>query len=342
MWQARWKTVAGSCFLAALLSLPAWGTNTDNGRQAMPGTLNYVEGQASIGDQELTSKEVGTANLENGQTLETGNGKAEILLTPGVYLRVGSDSAVRMVSTNLTDTQVALDHGQAMLEVDQLYKENSIRISQPGADTLVLKTGLYDFDAGNQQVRVFDGKAVVSADDRNTTLKKGRELAVNAPKIKAVDFNKKEVTEDDDLYRWSSLRSEYLSQANVDEAQMLYANGWYGPGWWGAGWYWDPWFNGFTFLPAQGLLYNPFGWSFYSPVMVWRAPYYGGFHGFHHFNSAAPVAIGHGFHNHAVSGFRGGMGGLGGGAVRPGGGAIGGGFHGGGFGGGFHGGGGHR
>src|SRR5579871_3788911 len=162
MRMARWKMVAGSCFLAALLSLPAWGNDTDNRRQAMPGTLNYVEGEASIGDQTLTSKDVGTADLQNGQTLETGNGKAEILLTPGVFLRLGSDSAVNMVSTNLTDTQVALRKGEAMLEVDQLYKENYIHISQPGADTRVLKPGLYDFDATNQQVRVFDGKAEVS------------------------------------------------------------------------------------------------------------------------------------------------------------------------------------
>jgi len=344
---ARWKTVAGSCFLAALLSLPAWGLDTDSRRQAMPGTLNYVEGQASIGDQTLSSKEVGTAELQNGQVLETGNGKAEILLTPGVYFRLGSNSAVKMVSTNLTDTQVALRKGEAMLEVDDLYKENLIHVSQPGADTRVLKTGLYDFDANDQQVRVFDGKAIVSSDDRNTTVKKGHEVALNAAnaaKIKSKDFDKKEITQNDDLYRWSSLRSEYLSEANVDAAQMYYSNGWYGPGWWGAGWYWDPWFDGFTFLPGDGFFYNPFGWGFYSPLMVWRAPYYGGIHGYRHFDGSRPVAIGHGFRNHAVTAFHGG--GFRGGGFRGGGMRAGGfgGFHGGGGFGGFHGGGGggHR
>jgi len=97
----------------------------------MPGTLNYVEGQASIGNQTLTSDEVGTANLQDGQVLETGNGKAEILLTPGVYLRVGSNSAVKMVSSNLTDTQVALRQGEAMLEVDQIYKRTTSTSPSP-------------------------------------------------------------------------------------------------------------------------------------------------------------------------------------------------------------------
>src|SRR3974390_519291 len=104
----RWKMAVGSCFLAALLSVPTWGATTDNRRTAVPGTLNYVEGQASMGDQSLNSQAVGNAELQSGQVLETGNGKAEILLTPGVYLRLGSNSSVKMVSNSLTNVEVAL------------------------------------------------------------------------------------------------------------------------------------------------------------------------------------------------------------------------------------------
>ena len=329
---ARWKTIVGACFLAALLSVPAW-SDTDN-RQAVPGTLNYVEGQASIGDQTLDSKSIGVAELGNGQTLETKNGKAEILLTPGVYLRLGSNSSAKMVSNSLTNTEVMVNSGEAMLEVDQLYKENNLRISQPGADTRIVKTGLYDFDAADHAVRVFDGKAVVAASDHETTLKKNRELALNnadSADVKATEFNKKAVTQGDDLYRWSSLRSQYLSEANVATAQLYFANGWYGPGWWGPGWYWNPWFAGFTFLPGNGFFYSPFGWGFYSPLVVSSAPVVIG--GFHHFDGARPMAIGHGFNNNAMTAMRGesnGMGGFRGGEMRTGG-FSGGGFHGGGF-----------
>ena len=314
---ARWKKVAGAFFLAALLSVPAW-SDTDN-RQAVPGTLNYVEGQASIGDQTLDSKSIGAAELGNGQTLETKNGKAEILLTPGVYLRLGSNSSAKMVSNSLTDTQVMVNSGEAMLEVDELYKQNNIRISQPGADTRIVKTGLYDFDAGNQAVRVFDGKAVVAANDHETTLKKNRELTLNTSDVKATEFNKKTVAQSDDLYRWSSLRSQYLSEANMSTAQMYFVNGWYGPGWWGPGWYWNPWFAGFTFLPGAGYFYSPFGWGFYSPLVVWRAP--GVIGGYHRFDGARPVAIGEGFHNNTVTAMHGdsGMGGFRGGEMRTGG-----------------------
>src|SRR5579885_1837855 len=136
--KARWGVVVASGFLAALLSLPAVGADTDTSRRtAVPGTLNYVEGQASIENQTLDSKDVGNASLQNGQVLETGNGKAEILLTPGVYLRLGSNSSVRMDSNGLADTRVSLQQGEAMMEVDELFGENNLRVSQPGADTRV-------------------------------------------------------------------------------------------------------------------------------------------------------------------------------------------------------------
>lgn len=307
---ARWTTFAGGWFLALVLSLPAWAAYSGNHRTATPGTLNYVEGQASIGGQPLDSKAIGSAELQAGQVLATANGKAEILLTPGVYLRLGANSSVRMISGDLTNTRLALKQGEAMVEVDQIYPQNDIRISQNNANTRLVKTGLYDFDAANRQVRVFDGKAEVFVADHKTTVKAGHELALNsAAKLKAQGFNKKDVEQNDDLYRWSSLRSQYLSGANIDTAQLYYANGWYGPGWWGPwwwgpGWYWDPWFGGFTFLPADGLFYSPFGWGFYSPLFVYRAPVTVT-HTPHTFHGSRPIAIGSGFHNHAVRTFGG-------------------------------------
>src|SRR5215472_3703922 len=47
-------------FLGLLvLSLPSWGTDT-RPTTAYPGTLNYVDGQASIGSQKLTSGSIGS------------------------------------------------------------------------------------------------------------------------------------------------------------------------------------------------------------------------------------------------------------------------------------------
>src|SRR5579863_3130427 len=57
-----------------------------NTRPAGPGSINYVEGQASLDGQPLSSQSVGSAQMQAGQTLTTQpGGKVEVLLTPGVF-----------------------------------------------------------------------------------------------------------------------------------------------------------------------------------------------------------------------------------------------------------------
>jgi hypothetical protein len=350
--------------LGACLCAPARADNNSPER-AVPGTLNYVEGNVSMGSQALNSKSIGSAELEMGQSLTTEAGKAEILLTPGVFLRVGDHSSVKMVSSSLTDTEVALNGGEAIVEVAEIHPENDIRIAADGETTTLLKTGLYDFDLNQQQLRVFEGKARVEYGDRHLDVKGGREFPLGGTdQSKPRKFDKNSYDQAD-LYRWSSLRSAYVAEANVDAAGIYADSGWgpWGPGWWGAGWYWDPWFDGFTFIPGDGIFYSPFGWGFYSPWWVYQAPFYGrsGYRYpgvYHHFSTnyrnwgpgnhyvggsgyargiyRGPGSSGGGFHSGPR--FGGGSRGFSGGGFH-GGGFQGGGFHGGAFhGGGFHGG----
>ena len=327
----KWNVV--SLFFAIPLCTNAFGQNPD---PAQPGTLNYVEGQVSIGTNVLTSHSVGSTTVQPGQTLETRIGRAEVLLTPGVFVRVGANSAIRMVSPDLTHTEVALERGKADIEIDQIYKQNDILIDQGPTQTKLLKTGLYAFNIPKGTMRVFNGEAAVFAagsDDQQkpVLVKASHKLALGTQLAKPQHFNKE--GSQDGLYGWSSLRSEYLGAANENLATE-YA----GVDGVNAGWFWDPAFLGYTWLPGDGMFFSPFGYGFYSPFYLeGGGDFYnrGGF---------------------GRGGFRGGYGPgrgrLGGGrfgGVHPGGGMRGGGFHGGGGGGvhgggggGFHGGGGHR
>jgi len=330
----------GGFFLAALLSSPVWGSVPPQ-----PGTINYIEGQAALGARSLNQKSVGSASLQAGQSLSTESGRVEILLTPGIFLRVDAHSTVQMVSPGLADTIVALQKGRAMVEVDEIRPENNVRVGEHGASTQLLKAGLYDFDADRGWVRVFDGKALVQAAGQSATLKRGHELILSANgKLKARKFDEKASM--DDFYRWASLRSSYLAEANVDAARTYAGGSGWAPGWDGYGWYWDPWFDAYTFIPGDGVFFGPFGWGFYSPWCAFGAPYFGfgywggGYYhrfgpGYHPPHAAAVHASGYVGRAYSV---RGGMGGYSRGAFA--GGAFhGGGFHGG-FAGGFHGGGG--
>jgi hypothetical protein len=269
--------------------------------------------------------------MQPGQVIATANGKAEILLTPGIFLRLGDDSTVEMVSNNLTRTEVKLERGRANVEVDQIYKQNTILIDFTNGQTQLLQHGLYAFDANNSTVRVFDGKAAVypgqnlQSNIKPIEVKGGRQLVLTGEPTKPQRFDKDQA-KNDELYKWSSLRSAYLGDANVDLAQEYAGYGSFSPGWYWAG---GPF--GYTWLPGDGLFWNPFGFGFYSPYyiygggFIYRHPGYYGGHGYHGGYYGHP---GRGGYGHAPSG--GHVGGFHGGG--------GGGFHGGG--GGFHGGGG--
>ncbi len=312
--------------VAALLlaSTQAATAQTQNPQPARPGSINYVEGNATIGSQTLNADSAGKVELEKNQTLNTQDGKVEILLTPGVFLRVAENSAVKMVSPDLANTEVALEGGRASVEVLDISKNNNIRIDLNDSSTQLVNKGLYEFDASQNRIMVYKGKAEVNYGSQKTILGGERQLTLNqGGKLKAQGFDTRR--DEDDFFRWCALRSGYLSEASVDEARVEIGNGpgWYGPSWYGPGWYWDPYFLSYTYLPGDGIFYSPFGWGFYSPLYVYRSPYFfNGFYGrgLHRFGEYH-YPYGHGF--------------------EPRGGFHGGGFHGAIGGGGFHGGGVH-
>jgi hypothetical protein len=318
----------------------AFGPSAFGANVARPGTVNYVEGAANLNGQQITDKSVGAIDLDPGQVLSTQQGKAEILLTPGVFLRLDDNSAVKMISPDLTHTEVALESGRAAVEVDEIHPQNRLDIEDVGVTTQLLKNGYYEFNAEQPALRVFDGKAAVEVGDgKYRVVNSHHELAlVTAPgakplaKEKPVDFNVKASV--DDLYNWNSLRSQYLAEAN-NQIAGEYAGG---PGF-APGWYWDPYMYDYTFIGIDPF-WSPFGWGFYPfgwggwyGGLGWGGGFYGRGFGHHIGGPVHPIGGFHGFHGsagfHGGSSFHGGMGG-----GFHGGGMGGGGFHGGGMGGG--------
>jgi hypothetical protein len=303
---SRWNALAGF-FLAALLSASAWGataagsgSGTLNNREtqpeatAGPGTLNYVEGQANIDEETVNNDAIGSVALQPGQTLSTGTGKAEVLLLPGAFLRVGNNSAAKMISEDPANTSAELIKGQATVEVLGMRKSDlsdvlTIRVGDTTAR--LLKNGLYQFDADRSQVLVYKGEALVQVGDQSLKVKGGHELSANqGGKLQTRGFDKK-AFENSDLVQFSGLRSEYLAEANADAARSAYAGR---AGWQGGGWYWDPEFWAYTWVPGNDMYTDAFGWGYYSPFWVYDDPFlYAGFFGDFGFDS-----FGHRHHGH--------------------------------------------
>src|SRR6185312_8871991 len=243
--------------LLALSGAAALGAQTV--QTAVPGTINYVEGQASIDGRSLSAKLDRNTRLAPDQTLSTKDGKVEMLLSPGVFVRQGSNSEIRLVSDRLVNPAIDVIRGDAIVEVDQKLKDARIDVLEHGATASLLKAGLYRFDSDQNRVAVIDGKVRVSQDGQSKEFGRGKQVAVNGEPLKTVSFDRKA---EDDLYRWSSVRSGYLAQANEATARNIYLG--YGP-YWGAGWYWNPAFGAWSWLPGDGFFYSPFGYPFYSP-----------------------------------------------------------------------------
>jgi len=254
--------------------------------------LNYAEGQVQINGRVVTNQNVGTEDVSVGQTAETEQGKAEFLLTPGVFLRLGEHTRIQMDSTGLTDTRVTVLNGKTFVEADNLQRQNNIEVAVRGSVARLEKNGMYQFEADPPRVAVLDGKVEVTEDGRRVSLGKGQDVDLGA-ELKKAKFDRKS-DESDPLYQWSAVRSEYLAEADLNQAQR-FAYG--SAGWYGSGWYWDPWFSMYAWVPGDGIFYSPFGWGFYSPFTVWAAPVYVyGYHGFHGYPGGhVPVVGQHGF-----------------------------------------------
>ena len=252
-------------FLAALICAPAWSAIPPQ-----PGTINYIEGRATMGGQALGEKSVGATRLAQGQSFSTQDGRAEILLAPGISLRIDHETTVEMANPGLADTLVAVPKGRAMVEVAEIRPENNVRINAQSASTRLLKPALYDFDADRGQIRVFDGKAVVRVGERRVELKSGHELSLGARGLlKPQRFNKR--AGEDDFYRWSSLRSSYWRRPTWTRREGTSPAGdrvAVGTVQVGIG---TP---GLPFIPGDGIFCGPFGWGFYSPWLVYEAPYF--------------------------------------------------------------------
>lgn len=235
---------------------------------AVPGTVNYVEGQVTVDGRPLSSSSIGSITLQPNQIIQTSQGRVEMLLTPGIFIRLGDNSSLRMVSPSLSDTRVQVLSGDAIVEADQVFKDSNINVMLGNTTSRLAKNGLYDFNANTGLVSVLDGKLDVLSDDHHIDLTKGHEVAVAGP-LKSRHFDTKALEQQDQLYAWSRLRSEYDSEAAMQSASTIVVGG---PYWWGPGWYWNPWWGMYSFLPGAGFFYSPFGWPYYSPVFLYAHP----------------------------------------------------------------------
>lgn len=280
-----------SCILSAavLAALTVPVSPAQMVTSAHSGTLHYFDGAVAIDGSPVQQQVSRFPEIRENSVLSTAQGRAEVLLTPGVFLRIGENSSAKMLDNRLISTRVEILSGNAIVESDDPQmdvKDSPVTIIYKDYEIHLLKQGLFEIGTADNAVKVYKGDAVVSIiggslTDR-ATVKEGHQLTFSVALL-AERFNDKV---GDDLYLWARDRSQSVSAANMSSARTLNSSGYgssgYGYGGWGnaygygsslgnwnSGWYFNPWLDMYTFVPGSGAYWNAFGYGFFSPSTIY-------------------------------------------------------------------------
>ncbi|HVV43740.1 MAG TPA: hypothetical protein VHC72_01000, partial [Bryobacteraceae bacterium] len=243
---------------------------------AHSGTLHYFEGDVTIDGAPAPHQKGRFAEIKEQGVLRTGKGRAEVLLTPGVFLRVGEDSAIKLLDNRLISTRVEIVSGTVMVESDDpqmSVKDSPVTLIYKNYDMQLVKHGLVEISSDPAQIKVYKGQVVVRTANDRATVKEGRMLPFSGA-LSAEKFDDKA---GDDLYLWTRDRSQSLSAASMASARLinssssgsLYSGLGFGGSAWSNGWYFNPYFGMYTFVPGGGAFFNPWGYGFFSPATIY-------------------------------------------------------------------------
>jgi FecR-like protein len=231
------------------------------------GLIYFFEGSVFLGDQPLQQKFGSFPDIGEGRQLRTEHGRAEVLLTPGVMLRIDENSAIRLISDKLSDTRVELLGGSGILESDGSEADPSDTLIFQNWQVRVPRQGVYRIDADPARIEVYKGEAEVSTADQTATaaVRQGETLplaAVLLPQAAAP-------AEPDSFKKWAMSRSQAVSADNAIAAQILDDPNQIDTS--GAA------LGAFSYFPLTGLpgISNPYGLSFWSPYQPsWSSAYF--------------------------------------------------------------------
>lgn len=251
---------------------------------AEAGGVNYVEGSVSIerkaGKSGILLKR---DKVAVGDVVATGaDGRAEILLNPGSFLRVGPNSQFEFTSTSLEDLQVSLRSGSAIFEV-YAAQDFRVRITTPGAKVYLIESGVFRIDAFGKRTTVAVWKGKAQADDvQATVITAGREAVISNGSATVAKFDR---DEKDAFEAWSNTRAKDLAKLTASlkngmyrraMMQSLMGGGWNMYNSFGL-WVFDPFSGVYCFLPFGRGWRSPYGYRFGGSIWDYNGWYpYGG------------------------------------------------------------------
>lgn len=287
-----------SMLCLALIVSCAVSVKADNSRyviSAKAGGVSLVSGQVTVTRKNNTAATLTAKDqIEAGDIVTTGSdGRAEITLNPGSYLRIGENTSFEFTTTILEDLRLKLLKGSAVVEATGGdYLAIRIEVTTPQTVVNLVKKGIYRLNvtSNDTEVQVWKGEAQVGS-GMALKVKSGRTLTIGSSDAGISKLDKKD---QDSLDLWSKTRAKFfaderdkLEKKDVRQAMSSFYGGYgrslggfpfYGAWLSGAGTFgcryfipFDPWAwsspYGFSYFNAG------FGWSFFSGLPFWGSYY---------------------------------------------------------------------
>ncbi len=272
-------------FLSPLFAEETEYTNNSFARLSFLTGSTYIQKAADLGYEEA----VVNMPISEGDRLGTTDGRAEIYLGNGNYVRLDKETKIDFMNLPKRGyelVRVRIWTGNAYFHVTSLEEEKNIEIHTSDVSVYVLDVGLYRIDVRENdetEIFVFDGMVEAAGETGSVLIKNDQKLEVSNAHFSSRPTQFAAVAEDS-FDRWSAdrdsqirkhLAKKYLPEELEDfEYELAEYGDWvyiapYGYVWvpGGVDTAWRPYFYGrWTWMSLAGwtwIPYEPWGWCTY-------------------------------------------------------------------------------
>jgi hypothetical protein len=213
---SKWHASAVSVLAAVMALLPP--LNAQSIISVRSGVIHFFEGAVYLNDLPLESRLGKYSTMPQGAELRTADGRAEVLLTPGVFLRMGDHSVIRMAANDLGNTQVELRSGHIIIDSGEPNPNTSVSLIYSRWRVHLQEKGIYRMDSDPAHLWVREGKAEAFASPAGppVPVEQGNSL----PFADVLLAERTGAEPADALSDWSDGRSQSIVADNTITAQI--------------------------------------------------------------------------------------------------------------------------
>ena len=262
--------------------------------------MNRADGKVYIQRVDSEDSQAGRASLgtqmRDGDRLKTeADSRAEILLSPGSYLRLDENTEVRALTTDFMQMTFELIKGSMIVEVgidpqpvgafvssakQAVTKKTPLEIITPQGTFFAAKDTLVRVDAKTAATWIAVRQGEIRLGTRDLVIANQAEKVKRGKLVRLTGSDKPELAkvdrdQIDNFDSWSFVRAQTLVQANLSSLRQntTLAQG---------GWFYNSFFGCYSFVPYRGYLVSPYGFGFFRNYAdcIWYDPFYGGYRGY--------------------------------------------------------------